>query len=95
MHYLYILHSKSSDKYYIGETFDADIRLEKHNTHFYSNSFTKIAEDWTMVLQYQGETKESILFLERFIKKMKSKKFIAKVIQNPDILTDILLKRKN
>ncbi|MEN9337288.1 MAG: hypothetical protein RLZZ500_2275, partial [Bacteroidota bacterium] len=34
------------------------------------------------------------LFLERFIKKMKSKVFIEKVIQNPEILTDILAKSK-
>jgi putative endonuclease len=93
-HFLYILHSVKSNKFYVGETHDVQQRILSHNHHSYKNSFSKIANDWTLVLSFTCENRTDALFLERFIKKMKSKVFIEKVIQNPEILTDILAKSK-
>jgi putative endonuclease len=92
-HFLYILHSKSKDKYYIGETSDIDFRLKLHNSHHFKSSFTKIAEDWNIVLQFECITKNDALYLETFIKRMKSKKFIQKIINDNDILSDIISKK--
>ena len=92
MHYLYIINSQSVDKYYIGETHNIEERLEKHNNHNYDNSFTKIASDWKLVLKFDCNNRTNALFLEQFIKRMKSKKFIEKVILDPKILNDILSK---
>ncbi|WP_240475263.1 GIY-YIG nuclease family protein [Flavobacterium reichenbachii] len=52
MHYLYILYSDSTKKFYIGETNNIDQRILKHQDHFYSNSFTKTANDWKVVLSF-------------------------------------------
>ncbi len=93
MHYLYIIYSPSKEKYYVGETDDVVERLNKHNNHSYKGSYTKIANDWTVVLNFECSSRNEALFLESFIKRMKSKKFIAKVIQSPLILTDILQNR--
>ncbi len=93
-HYLYIIYSKSKNKYYVGETSDINERIIKHNTHYYDNSYTKIADDWKSVLNFQCENSENAIFLEKFIKKMKSTTFIKKIIENPLILEDILLKNK-
>ena len=90
MHYLYIIHSKSTDKFYIGETHNIAERLQKHNEHSYTNSFTKIASDWKLALQFDCVNRDNALLLERFIKKMKSRKFIEKIIAQPNILQDIL-----
>ncbi|WJS96123.1 GIY-YIG nuclease family protein [Flavobacterium johnsoniae] len=95
MHYLYILYSNSSQKFYIGETKNIDERVFKHQNHFYSNSFTKIADDWEVVLTFSCSTKDDALYLESFIKRMKSKIFNNKIIANPSILEDILSKRKS
>ena len=92
MHFLYILYSTIKDKFYVGETHDVLGRIEKHNTHSYENSFTKIASDWKLVLKFECANKTNALYLEQFIKKMKSKKFIEKIILNPEILEDILFK---
>ncbi|MBP6556929.1 MAG: GIY-YIG nuclease family protein [Flavobacterium sp.] len=92
MHFLYILHSSSANKFYVGETDNIDSRLLKHNNHSYDGSFTKIAEDWRVVLQFECVSKHQALQLEKFIKKMKSKIFIQKTIINPEILTDIISK---
>ena len=90
MHNLYIIYSKSGDKFYIGETNDTSVRLVKHNNHNYKGSFTKIASDWEIVLDYECLTKNDALFLETFIKRMKSKKIILKIIENNEILKDVL-----
>jgi putative endonuclease len=45
------------------------------------------------VLTFECNDRNSTLYLERFIKKMKSKVFIEKIIQNPEILSDILSKK--
>ncbi|OYU82179.1 MAG: excinuclease ABC subunit C [Flavobacterium sp. BFFFF1] len=94
MHYLYIVYSKSADKYYVGETYDVAERLLKQNNHLYDNAFTKIAHDWRVVLEYECLNESHAAYLERFIKKMKSRTFILKIINSPEILNDISLKRK-
>ncbi|MNF27872.1 GIY-YIG catalytic domain protein [compost metagenome] len=93
MHHLYILHSKSSKKYYIGESHNTEERIIKHNQHTYSGSFTKIASDWEFALVFDCAYKEDAVFLEKFIKRMKSKVFIEKIIKDPSILEDILSKK--
>ena len=95
MHYLYIIYSNSSQKFYIGETNNIKDRVSKHQNHFYSNSFTKIADDWKIVLIFDCIDKEEAVYLENFIKRMKSKTFNNKIINDPSILKDILSKRKS
>jgi putative endonuclease len=92
-HFLYILYSKTCSKYYVGETHDIQERILKHNQHEYAKAFSKIANDWTLALTFECNDRSQALFLERFIKKMKSKIFIGKIIQNSEILSDILSKK--
>ena len=92
MHYLYILYSQSVDKYYVGESNNVEERLLKHNVHSYEGSFTKIASDWQVVLIFECVSRNQAISLEKFIKKMKSKIFIKKIVSNPDILTEIISK---
>ena len=93
MHYLYIIYSPSKAKYYVGETHSITERIEMHNNHTYHGSFTKIASDWRIALNFECIHKDDALFLEKFIKRMKSKKFILKIIENPAILKNILNQR--
>ncbi|WP_111879867.1 GIY-YIG nuclease family protein [Aequorivita sp. CIP111184] len=93
MHYLYIIHSLTLDSYYVGESPDIHKRLKQHNEHYFKSNFTKAATDWKISLEYECANRSEALFLEKFIKKMKSRVFIEKVIDNPKILLDIL-KRK-
>ena len=93
IHFLYVLHSKSKDKYYIGETTDVNFRLNIHNSHGFKNSFTKIADDWTIVLQFECKDRNEAIYLENFTKRMKSKKFIQKIIDDKNILSDIIFKK--
>jgi putative endonuclease len=92
VHYLYILYSRKLRRYYVGETPDLEHRFLQHQDHYFKKNFTRSAEDWKIVLSKVVASKEKALLLERFIKRMKSKKFIEKVITQPEILDDILAK---
>ncbi|CAN0583020.1 unnamed protein product [Ectocarpus sp. 12 AP-2014] len=89
MHYLYIIYSKSINRYYVGESPDIIRRLDQHNTHY----FKKAADDWKIVVAMKLNSKSDAIYLEKFIKRMKSKTFIQKIIKNNDILEDILNKK--
>ena len=93
-HFLYIIHSKLTNTYYTGETHNIEDRLSKHNNHSYQCSFTKISTDWEIMLVFECTERNEALYLESFIKRMKSKVFIEKIILNPEILNDILSKKK-
>jgi len=46
-HFVYILKSKSADKYYIGSSTDPDRRLKYHNT--FEKGFTSRYRPWEIV----------------------------------------------
>ena len=60
----------------------------------FEKSFTKIGSDWVIVLNYECDSKYEAIYLETFIKKMKSKKFIQKIINDNTILKEILSNKK-
>ena len=93
MHFLYIIYSNKNNTYYVGETEDIITRLKQHNQHYFKKSYTKIADDWVLKLKYKCNTIEDARFLERFIKRMKSKVFIEKIINDNSILKDTLKKK--
>ncbi|HQX03081.1 MAG TPA: GIY-YIG nuclease family protein [Flavobacterium sp.] len=93
-HFVYILFSKTTSKYYIGETHNVDERVKNHNQHNYLNSYSKIANDWELAFCFECSDRNNALYLEKFIKKMKSRLFIQKIIANPEILSDILSEKK-
>ena len=93
MHFVYILFSEKINRFYIGETPDVQVRLNQHNFHYFTSNFTKSANDWILKLAIECVDKKKALFLEKFIKRMKSRKFIEKAINNPSILQNILDKK--
>ena len=80
MYYFYILHSKLSDKYYIGSTSDLEGRLRRHNTNH--KGFTGKYSDWELVYSEEYYTKKEALKRERFVKNKKSKIFIRNLIES-------------
>lgn len=90
---MYIIDSNKLNRFYIGESKNPNIRLEQHNSHYFKNNFTKASTDWKLMLTFECKNKYDALYLEQFIKRMKSKKFIEKVIGKPSILEDILTKK--
>ena len=83
---VYILHSKSSGKHYIGHTTEPiEERLRKHNSHH--DGFTGKFNDWQLVYTERMSSKELAYAREREIKGWKSRKMVERLIarsEHPD-----------
>lgn len=86
MNFVYILYSKSLDKFYVGETQDLDERINQHNSGFYNNAFTKQVSDWVLYFSIECESRVEARKIETHIKKMKSKTYIQNVTKYPEII---------
>ena len=79
---VYILFSKSKNKFYIGFTSNLDERLVRHNQK--SKGFTGNVNDWQIVYTEYYPTKELTLKRELQIKSWKSRIKIQELINNKE-----------
>ncbi|MCB9347705.1 MAG: GIY-YIG nuclease family protein [Lewinellaceae bacterium] len=91
MHFVYILHSASADKYYVGQTPDIETRLLFHN-QLSENSFTSRYRPWELQLTILVNNRSEALCIERYIKSRKSKLYIKKLIQEEHAVEQLLNK---
>ncbi len=75
---VYILHSESRDKYYIGSCANISIRLTQHNTG--RNTSTKFGIPWRLVYTEEVNTLQEARKRELEIKKKKSRRYIEWLI---------------
>ncbi len=92
MHYIYVLYSPLLNKFYTGETHDIPSRLEKHNSDYYDNKWTAKGKPWELFFFLECKSKKQAILIERHIKKMKSKKYIANLKKYPEIGEKLLLR---
>ena len=90
--YCYILFSQKLNRFYVGACRDnLTERIEKHNNHFYGKqSFTAVANDWSLFLAIQVNNYSHAIRLERKIKAMKSSKYIHNLKKYPGLLEKII-----
>ncbi|MFC6875629.1 GIY-YIG nuclease family protein [Flavobacterium myungsuense] len=82
MFYVYILYSKTVDKYYVGSCQNIQERL---NNHLNSRSkYTKIAKDWELKYSESFDSRSEACRREMQIKKMKSRKYIESLLGPKD-----------
>ena len=75
--FVYILHSKSLDKYYTGQTNNLKDRLHRHNSGWQKH--TKKGIPWKLVWSEFCKTREEAVKLESKIKKRGAKRFLADI----------------
>ena len=78
MYYVYILYSRTKDRYYVGYTHNIEIRLSKHNAG--ATPSTRGGRPWELVYSEEYTDKSSALFREREIKSKKSRKYIEHLV---------------
>jgi putative endonuclease len=76
---VYMLHSLSKDKFYIGYTANLIERIVRHNQK--SKGFTGSTNDWVLVYHEEFITQSEAIQRERQIKSWKSKIKIKELIQ--------------
>jgi putative endonuclease len=79
LYYLYILKSKTSDKYYIGHTENIERRLFYHNSG-YSKS-TKYGVPWELVYLENYNNRSEAVQRENQLKSQKSEEYISRLIE--------------
>ena len=80
----YILYSPSLDRYYTGiTTTDIESRIQKHNASTYGRHYTSQTSDWQLRLDIPCATYAIARKMELYVKRMKSRKFIEKIINDP------------
>jgi putative endonuclease len=81
---IYILYSAVSDLYYVGFSEDPQRRLIEHN-HPQRTKFTSKHLPWTLVCSFGiAEERGLARKAENYIKRRKSRKYIEKLISNPE-----------
>ena len=78
MYTLYILHSKSLDRFYVGYSNDLTRRLTEHNR--IKGKYTDKGIPWVLVYKESYALKKDAMYREKFIKSKKSKKFIIELV---------------
>ena len=79
---IYIIHSKSADKYYVGYSENVYRRVEKHNSTPFK-TFTSKYRPWVLKASFEvGGNRGKAMKIEKYIKRQKSKKFIERIVEN-------------
>ena len=74
MFYVYILHSSSTNRFYVGQTDNLQKRLNDHNRG--ASPYTKPGSPWTMVVSYPVSSRKEAIKLETRIKSRGIKRFL-------------------
>ncbi len=74
MYFVYILYSKTYDRYYIGQCQELSARLTRHNTGVVLS--TKAYRPWEIVYSENYATRAADTIREKEIKNKKSRKYI-------------------
>ena len=84
-HFVYFLYTPTRDRYYVGETCDLEGRIAQHNNGYYAAASTRGIKDWELFLFIECRSRRQALRLERFIKKMRNRKFYFKLKEDTQL----------
>ena len=79
-YFTYIIYSPSLDKYYIEYTHDPTLRIYRHNDGWSKSTNSGIP--WILLYYEEFDTKSEAIKRENYIKKMKSREYIEKLIRD-------------
>ena len=72
------MRSQKDGKLYIGSTEDSKRRFKEHN--FGRTGYTKLKRPWKLVYKEEFKTKKEAIKRERYLKRLKSKKYLESLI---------------
>ena len=75
MYTTYIIHSKTTGRFYTGHCEDVDVRMIQHNSG--RNISTKSGVPWELIFRQQFESRWEAMKAESSIKKRGAKRFLS------------------
>ncbi|WP_339608623.1 GIY-YIG nuclease family protein [uncultured Roseivirga sp.] len=89
---VYILFSPSIDKFYTGYSSNIEERVRFHNDINKNRIWTKRGQPWEKFFVIEGLTKSQALKVEKYIKRMKSKKYLQELPNNLNLIEELKAK---
>jgi putative endonuclease len=89
---VYIIYSKSIDKFYVGSCLNIVERLEQHNTHVFQVGFTHRANDWEVYYSKEITSQDLARKIETHIKAMRSRVYYQNLLKYPEIMDKLIEK---
>jgi putative endonuclease len=87
---VYILYSKTADKYYTGSTQNLEPRLKWHAEKKFAGSFTAQHSDWELYFEISDIDYRRARQIESHIKRMKSRHYIQNLKKYPEMAIKLL-----
>ena len=94
MHFVYIIYSPSTDRFYTGETVEPEGRLLQHNSRHYAGASTRFAKDWEIRRVFEVMSKIEALKIEAYLKSMKSKRYLHQLCTDKAIEDEFKIRVK-
>ena len=87
---VYILYSKSIDKFYTGSCNDLEKRLVQHNSKEFDNSYTRQITDWKLYFAIYNLDYQQARKIEKHIKSMKSREYFQNLKKYPEMVDNLI-----
>jgi len=78
MYFVYVLQSLTDNSFYIGYTSNIEDRLWEHNEG--RTRYTKRKRPWNLMYKEDYQTRAEAIKREKYLKKLKNKAHLAKII---------------
>ncbi len=92
MHYIYIIKSLKTGRYYIGESPEVLVRLDFHNDPIKNTNSTKSGIPWELFWSLEVSDRSLARKIGLHIKKMKSVKYYENLKRYPEISEKLIQK---
>lgn len=80
MYTVYVIYNRQANKYYIGQTYNIEIRLRQHNDHTYSSYTSRFPGEWKLIYKESVATRSEALAREKGLKSGNGREFIKTII---------------
>ena len=92
---VYILYSKSIDRFYVGSCHDLKLRLDQHKNKYFKNAFTSRTADWELFLALPDLEYTQARKIENHIKRMKSRLYIKNLFTYHELREKLVFKYRD
>jgi putative endonuclease len=90
----YIIHSKSTDTFYVGSCLDFEMQFDQHRNGHFPKGFKSSAKDWATFFRMDNLEIDTARRIEKHVKKNKSKEYFESLKKDPT-LADKLVEEFN
>ena len=82
---IYVLHSASRNRFYVGSCRDLAQRIDQHLSKHFPGAYTSTAKDWVIYFYKDGLAYHQARKIELHLKKMKSRKYFESLKKYPKL----------